>query len=254
MPEPESQYPSYDDAGATAAYVTTDRGTDWLLGHFFVFEALGLPTLGAGKVLDFGCGPGAVADFAARRFGVRVLATDVAPAMLEMARKRGTPDVEYHQLTEGRAVGLPDACADAAMCSFVLTAVPAIEGLRTALSEIRRLMKPGARLAILGTDPDCLGMSFTSVEPGEPGVNYQTGDVVPVRLRTVDGAWQQFTNYYWPLSVYENLLAEAGFSGIEQHRPTVDQAESVADPELFHSSEWAAEQACPPLIIITADA
>ncbi|MEU7487023.1 class I SAM-dependent methyltransferase [Streptomyces sp. NPDC042319] len=185
----DERHPSYDSTEATAAYLRTDRGTDWLLGHFFVFEALGLADLRTGTVLDFGCGPGAVARYAARHYGVQVLAADVAPAMLETTREHDVPEVEYHRITQGRVSDLPDACADVAMCSFVLTCAPSTEEIEGALAEIHRLLKPGGKLAVLGTDPACLGKAYTSVKPGKPGVEYRTGDTVPVRLRTVDGRW-----------------------------------------------------------------
>ncbi|WP_169794597.1 class I SAM-dependent methyltransferase [Streptomyces albus] len=247
-------YPSYDSAEATASYLNADRATDWLLGHTFVFAELALSARRKVTVLDFGCGPGAVTDHIARRYGARVLAADTAPDILRAARERGTPGAEYHLITDNRVDGLPDACADAAMCSFVLTCVPDEEVHRSVMSELRRLLRPGARLALLNTDPACYGLTFTSVRTGEAATQYRPGDPVPVHLRAGDGKWETFTNYYWPLHHYPELLAEADFTDITQYRPTVEQAEVIADRTLFLSSSWEAERARPPMVITAATA
>ncbi|MFG7943435.1 class I SAM-dependent methyltransferase [Streptomyces cacaoi] len=237
---------------ATASYLTADRATDWLLGHTFVFAELALSARRGATVLDFGCGPGAVTDHIARRYGMRVLAVDTAPDILRVARERGTPDAEYHLITDNRVGNLPDACADAAMCSFVLTCVPDEDAHRTVVAELHRLLRPGARVALLNTDPACYGLTFTSVRTGEANTRYRPGDPVPVHLRAGDGRWETFTNYYWPLPHYPELLHQAGFSDVTQYHPTVEQAEAIADRELFLSSSWEVERAHPPMVITAA--
>ncbi|WP_425824918.1 class I SAM-dependent methyltransferase [Streptomyces fractus] len=247
-------YPSYNSAEATASYLTADRATDWLLGHTFVFAELDLNARRKATVLDFGCGPGMVTDHIARRYGVHVLAADPAPDMLQAARRRATPGAEYHLITGNRVESLPDACADAAMCSFVLTCIPDENEHRAVITEVRRLLRPGARLTLLNTDPACYGVTFTSVRTAEPDTRYRPGDPVPVQLRAADDRWETFTNYYWPLSHYPGLLTEAGFTDITQYRPTVEQARDLADPALLRRSRWEAERAHPPMVITAATA
>ena len=75
-----------------------------------------------------------------------------------------------------------------------------------------------------------------------------------MRLLRTDGTWQEVRNHAWPVDLLPELLARAGFRGVVQHRPTVEEAESVADPALVRSRPWEAERARPPLVITRATA
>ncbi len=95
------------------------------------------------RVLDACCGTGDLA-LAARARGGRVTGLDFSPRMLERARRKG-PDVEWLQ---GDLLALPfgDASFDAATVGF---GVRNVADLRRGLAELRRVLVPGGRLAIL---------------------------------------------------------------------------------------------------------
>ncbi len=102
------------------------------------------------RILDVGAGTGTLALAALERWpAARVIATDAATGMLELARERiaqlPAQTGERLELHVGPAesLPLPDASVDAAMSSFVLQLVP---DRRIALTEIRRVLKPGAPL------------------------------------------------------------------------------------------------------------
>jgi demethylmenaquinone methyltransferase / 2-methoxy-6-polyprenyl-1,4-benzoquinol methylase len=96
------------------------------------------------RVLDAACGTGdlAVADAAA---GAReVVGVDFSPRMLERARRKSAR-IEW---VEADLLSLPfaDASFDAATIGFGVRNVPELErGLR----ELRRVLRPGGRLAVL---------------------------------------------------------------------------------------------------------
>lgn len=103
------------------------------------------------RVLDVASGPGIAARAAARRAGEKgsVLATDLAPGMIELAaarppEKRAAP-IEW-RLVDAQQTGLPDASFDAVVCQLglMLFAEP-----DRALAEMRRVAKPGAPVACL---------------------------------------------------------------------------------------------------------
>ncbi|MFE1829803.1 class I SAM-dependent methyltransferase [Streptomyces yangpuensis] len=239
-------------AGAQA-FAAVEAATDWLLGYPFVLRALAADGIGAGKVLvDYGCGPGKVADHAARVLGARVLGVDTSPEMLELARASATAVAAYHLVENGRVTDLPDGCADAVMCNHVLASLPTEDALLGVFTEIRRLLRPGAPFVLLTTDPACAGTEYASLRIGEPGEVYAPGDEVTVRLRRTDGSWQWMRNHAWPVTVYPALLERAGFRDVVRHRPSVDEALSVADPDLVASRPWSAERAGPPLVITKA--
>ena len=79
----------------------------------------------------------------------RVLSTDLSPAMVEAARRRGIANAE-HRVLDLQALDLPDACVDAVVCRFgyMLAPDPAL-----ALRETRRVLRGGGRLAFATWGP-----------------------------------------------------------------------------------------------------
>ncbi len=110
-----------------------------------------LARIGAGsRVLDVAAGAGEQSIAAARRVGAGgyVLATDIAPALLDHARAdaraAGLSNVETREL-DGEALGdLPAAGFDAAISRVGLIYFP---DQQRALAGIRRALKPGGRFA-----------------------------------------------------------------------------------------------------------
>jgi len=94
------------------------------------------------KVLIVGCGTGADLPFLPD--DVAVLATDYTPAMLDQARARARPNVQFRPM-DGRALDLPDGSFDAAILHMVLEVVP--EPTRC-LAEVGRVLRPGGRVAV----------------------------------------------------------------------------------------------------------
>ena len=119
---------------------------------------LGLLEIGAGdRVLDVGCGSGAVTREIARRVGPGGLAVglDPSPALLavarELAREAGLDGrVEFR---EGSVLQLPfpDRSFDTVVCVTVLSHVPDGDA---AIPELRRVLKPRGRLGVFDFDPD----------------------------------------------------------------------------------------------------
>jgi demethylmenaquinone methyltransferase / 2-methoxy-6-polyprenyl-1,4-benzoquinol methylase len=94
-------------------------------------------------VLDACCGTGDLA-VAATRAGGRVTGLDFSEPMLERARRKA-PELEW---VRGDLLELPFAAEsfDAATVGF---GVRNVDDLERALSELRRVLRPGGRLAIL---------------------------------------------------------------------------------------------------------
>jgi demethylmenaquinone methyltransferase / 2-methoxy-6-polyprenyl-1,4-benzoquinol methylase len=95
------------------------------------------------RVLDSCCGTGDLA-IASLRAGGRVTALDFSERMLERARKK-SDEIEW---VEGDALALPfaDGSFDAGTVGF---GVRNLEDLEKGLGELRRVLRPGGRLAIL---------------------------------------------------------------------------------------------------------
>ena len=119
---------------------------------------LGLLDIAEGeRVLDVGCGSGAVTREIAKRVGSRGLAIglDPSPALLavarELAQESGLGD--HVEFREGNALRLPfpDRSFDVVVCVTVLSHVPAGEA---AIPELVRVLRPGGRLGVFDLDTD----------------------------------------------------------------------------------------------------
>ena len=101
------------------------------------------------SVLDVATGPGTVARLAAVRLGAegRVVATDIAQPMLDIAKAKAPPGGAPIEYLNSPAAPLPAAAGafDAVLCQQGLQFFP---DRPAALREMRRVLKPGGRAAI----------------------------------------------------------------------------------------------------------
>src|SRR5215213_6034773 len=99
-------------------------------------------------LLDVACGTGAVTRIAAERVGDggRVVGLDVNGAMLGVARTSAVPAGASIEWCEASALEmpLPDAAFDVVLCQQGLQQFP---DRPAALAEMRRVLRPGGRLA-----------------------------------------------------------------------------------------------------------
>jgi demethylmenaquinone methyltransferase/2-methoxy-6-polyprenyl-1,4-benzoquinol methylase len=114
---------------------------------------------GGDETLDGACGTGDLAIADLRAGAARVVGLDFAERMLERARRK-EPRIEWVQ---GDLLALPfdDASFDSATVGF---GVRNVADLERALRELRRVLRPGGRLAILEiTQPRGLLRPFFSL-------------------------------------------------------------------------------------------
>ena len=119
-------------------------------------EMLNLARIEPGqRLLDIAAGAGEPALTAAERVGPEgyVLATDIAEDIIQLAqqvaRERGFGQIET-RVMDGESLDLADASFDAVLCRLGLMYMPHPV---TALSEWRRVLKPGGRVAIVVFSP-----------------------------------------------------------------------------------------------------
>ena len=108
-------------------------------------------------ILELAAGPGDTGFLALPRLlpGGQLLSTDVAPEMLEAARRRadelGLEGVSF-ALEDAASLTLADGSVDGVLCRWGLMLVPDIE---SAAGEIARVLRPGGRAALaVWADPE----------------------------------------------------------------------------------------------------
>src|SRR5882724_1913292 len=163
-------------------------------------------------LLDAGTGTGTAALAALGR-GARVCAVDADAGMVAAARARGV-DARVAVLPE---LPFPDGEFDVVVGNFVVNHVGRP---RAALAELRRVLKPGGRVALTiwgarcGAGQELFGRAFAAA-----------GAVVPADLRRLDPA----EDFVRTADGFAELLAEAGFRDARvaelewEHRTTVDE-------------------------------
>ncbi len=156
------------------------------------------------RVLDVGCGPGALTSELARRAGARaVSAVDPSPAFVEAARARN-PDADVRQAA-AEELPFDDDAFDATLAQLVVhfMADP-VAGLR----EMRRVTRPGGVVAACvwdhagGSGP--LSRFWEAAHELDPDVRDESA---------LAGARQ---------GDLERIFREAGLSGVEEHMLTVE--------------------------------
>jgi SAM-dependent methyltransferase len=183
-----------------------DRAKPWLV--YLDMPALTtrlLATLGdlrGRRVLDLGTGNGFLAAALAHR-GAEVVAVDVSPASLDLARARaeasGVAERITFQLASAEEISLPDASVDAACGVFVLHHTQ----LDVTASELARVMRPGAPGAFIET------MAFNpvlaaarAVLPGRFGLERASTDdeapLGPAAVRRFAQAFPGTVGVAWP--------------------------------------------------------
>jgi ubiquinone/menaquinone biosynthesis C-methylase UbiE len=180
------------------------------------------------RLVDVAAGTGVVAVEAARR-GAEVLATDFAPGMVKLMRRRFPAEGldARAKVMDGQALDLEDESFDLGTSTFGLIFFPdPIAGLR----ELRRVLRPGGRVGIASWDrtrtglPQLIGAALARVVPDLPAPPLPP--------------WAQL----YEATGLGQVLQEAGFIDVTVHRVT--HHSKLPDPELFFRRlpEWT-----PPL-------
>jgi ABC-2 type transport system ATP-binding protein len=105
-----------------------------------------------GAVVEFGCGTGFFTEALASK-ATSVLATDLAPGMLNVARRCTSSNNVRFQLEDCQNTSLPKSSFDTVFMSLVIHFTLATK----TLAEMHRILRPGGTLIIANGDPGALG-------------------------------------------------------------------------------------------------
>lgn len=122
------------------------------------------------RLLDVGCGTGALTIALGRRFEAsQVIGVDPGAAMLDRARRKAAGqglDIDF-RLGHGQRLPLDDDAVDAVTISLALHHV-ARDGIPDVLAEARRVVRPGGVLLVIELAPVGRLARVLSAHPDEP--------------------------------------------------------------------------------------
>jgi SAM-dependent methyltransferase len=183
------------------AQLKSNMKASWMAGDFGQIanynakageEFIARTPIGPGvRVLDVACGTGNTAIPAARKGG-SVTGLDIAPNLIEQARKRAAEEHLDVRLEEGDAEELPHADQEFDVVLTMFGAMFAPRPERVA-AELTRVCRPGGLIAMANWTPDgFVGKSFrvtAQIVPPPPGIPAPVlwGDEETVRHRLSTG-------------------------------------------------------------------
>lgn len=166
----------------------------------FIKQSLAL--MGAGPVLDVGCGPGLLARQATEA-GCRAIGADLTPAMLAQAVKHA-PAARF-VTADARALPLRNAACTGVFACYVAHHFPRPQA-GAAFAEMRRMLAPGGRLVLTAHLGD--GDQWHGDEPDRVRVTLYTR---PELARLVRRAGFDVESFRWRDPAADEFRAEHGF-------------------------------------------
>lgn len=137
------------------------------------------------EVLELGCGPGNITHYLLKkRPDLRILGTDLAPNMLELARANN-PGASF-QLMDARSIRSLDRSFDAIICGFCLPYLTPEEAT-TLIDEAASVLRPKGvlYLSTMEDDPARSGFKPSSTGKGEAAyIQYYEGSFLTRALET----------------------------------------------------------------------
>lgn len=163
--------PDTPESWGAASRGYADKVAPFLMSAFALAHIERLDVGAEIEALEVGAGSGALTEVLSERVK-SLLATDFAPAMIEVLRERlhaaGTANVRC-EVMDGQALELPDASFDAAACSFALMLFP---DRAKGFAELNRVLRPGGRAVVSGwAGPDkfeALGLFLSAMQAAFP--------------------------------------------------------------------------------------
>jgi len=180
-----------------------------------------LPDVRGKKVLDAGCGPGVYAEWLTAQ-GARVVALDVSPKMVQLARERLSDKVEVHLADFRQRLDFEDGLFDLVLSAL---AMDYVRDWHTVFREFHRLLRTNGHLVM-----SC-GHPFADMLL-HPESNY-------FQVELLHWVWRGFgipvrmPSHRRPLSAILNPLLEAGFDVERVLEPLPTEEFRQADPEEY---------------------
>ncbi|THJ46001.1 class I SAM-dependent methyltransferase [Burkholderia sp. LS-044] len=177
------------------------------------------------SVVDFGCGTGMYGRWLKANGAARVIGYDLAPGMLNYARRRAEKEKLEISFTSTLGAELTDQF-DIVLAVYVLPYARTRTELYSMCADMARLLRPGGRLIALPIHPNYSpspdyyeSYGFRLVADDHLQAPY--ADAGRVRLELcIDQKRASVDAWYWSEQTLKEVLAEAGFVNVSLSNPT----------------------------------
>lgn len=224
------------------------------LGYQRIFDYFAAQA--AQTILDYGCGPGKVAQRLAQYTDAQIIAVDASQQMIDIAKlERSEANIVYNVVHDNRLTWVPDDSIDSAIACYVMINNGSERHIQDMMREIFRVLKPGGQFMILDTNPKATGIPFSTFQNGETDKTYGYGAprIEWLHLNTTEDLILH--DFHWPVAMYETNLVQAGFDSVTLAFPTIAQlsaAQRQALDQQYGEHEWGNERTQAPFIFIQA--
>lgn len=182
-----------------------------------------LPDVEGKTVLDAGCGPGVYSEWLMDH-GADVVALDVSPKMVELAKRRCGAAIDVRQADLSKPLPFLDSVSfDIVLCPLVLEYIEDWSGL---FAEFNRVLRPGGYLVLSVTHPFFDYTYFNSN-------NYFETERVGTEWRGFKPVRVHMPSFRRSLSATLTPIMEAGFRLEKILEPTPTKEFKEADPRHF---------------------
>lgn len=228
---------SYEDARRAAAYDKLEFGGTY---HLAFRDLPGLISAHAGgrRALDFGCGTGRTARLL-KELGFEVTGVDIAPQMIEVARKRD-PEGDYRLVGDAELGGLEDPGFDLILSAFTFDNIPGRERKAGLFRDLAGLLAEGGVLINIVSTPEIYTHEWATFTTADYPENREArcGDVV--RIITTDYPDSRpVEDILWPDPDYRSVYDEAGLEVVHFELPLATGSEGVEWKSETEVAPWA---------------
>lgn len=172
------------------------------------------------QVLDVACGNG---FFSRELFhlGAQVTGVDIAPELIELAKKQSPKEIEYHAASAHAMPFVKDSSMDAALISL---AIQNIENVKEVFAEVNRTLKPGGKMYVVMNHPafrqpkdSSWGFDDGKARKAKP-VQYRRIDSymseakIKIQMHPGDKPDEMTLSFHRPLQYYVKALNKSGFA------------------------------------------
>jgi ubiquinone/menaquinone biosynthesis C-methylase UbiE len=187
------------------------------------------------KALDYGCGSGCSTLFLSE-LGLDVEGVDISSEMLGEARQN-IHGIKF-ELIKSAELPYEDDVFDIVFSSFVLFEISSKNEMKSVLSEVWRVLKPGGIFIGVTGSSELYSHNWLSLDVNfEENNNLKSGDIAQVFLKDAN---LLVYDYYWTDEDYLEVISESKFVNLQQLFPLGCDADGYS---------WQDEKEYPPYVI-----